>query len=247
VRDGGFDSCSVTWRPVDPGSVTWGPDEHPGGGLPELLYTSEEQTTHQRCPFRSVYRGWIVPTKKCGYFEMNISLPLPSRGRVYDKSESHHHFPLQTPRRSPTAPLMQLQATRHDGRVFPPSLLSTPNPCNPTKPRMPPMLIEFGIKACPPPLPKKGAPPLSPQSAFHVCLLAGATSEVIQTRSPGDATPSQPLLSHTQALRAAPKAAAVQPQDLQQPGNQLLDGPPPPFVRTPWRCLQITALGPRFP
>jgi len=51
---------------------TWG--FFPGGGQTEKWYTSEKRKTHRGCPFQSAYSGWSVPTKKCGYFEVNLSL-----------------------------------------------------------------------------------------------------------------------------------------------------------------------------
>jgi len=48
----------------------WGPGEFPRGGQTEKLYTSEKQKTYWGRPFQLVYRGWSVPTKKCGYFKV---------------------------------------------------------------------------------------------------------------------------------------------------------------------------------
>jgi len=59
---------------------TWGC--FPGGGQTENLYTSEKQKTNRGCPFQSAYRGWSVPTKNCGYFEVNLSLSVGRPGSL---------------------------------------------------------------------------------------------------------------------------------------------------------------------
>jgi len=50
---------------------TWG--GFPGGGQTEKLYTNEKQEPHPGRPCQSAYRGWSVPTKECGYYEVNLS------------------------------------------------------------------------------------------------------------------------------------------------------------------------------
>jgi len=53
---------------------TWA--SSPGGGQKENSTLAGEQQTHWGRPFQSAYSGWSVPTKKCGYFEVNLSLSL---------------------------------------------------------------------------------------------------------------------------------------------------------------------------
>jgi len=53
---------------------TWG--FLPGGGQTEKSYTSKKQKAHWGRPFQTPYVGWIVSTKRCGYFEVNLSLSL---------------------------------------------------------------------------------------------------------------------------------------------------------------------------
>jgi len=61
-----FSSSYVTWK-------------SPPGGRPNRgLYTSEKQRTNRGGPFQLAYHGWIVPTENCGYFDVNLSLPLSS-------------------------------------------------------------------------------------------------------------------------------------------------------------------------
>jgi len=50
---------------------TWG--ILPGIGQ-EKLYTGQKQKTHRGRPLQSANDGWNVPTKQCGYFEVNLSL-----------------------------------------------------------------------------------------------------------------------------------------------------------------------------
>jgi len=49
---------------------------YPGGGQTGKLYASEKQKNHQGRPFQPAYHSWSVPTKKCGYLEVNLSVSL---------------------------------------------------------------------------------------------------------------------------------------------------------------------------
>jgi len=61
----GFDSWSFIW---EPGEIVLGEDKQRGCTL-----ARNERHTGGRT-FQSAYRGWSVSTKKCGYFELSLSL-----------------------------------------------------------------------------------------------------------------------------------------------------------------------------
>jgi len=53
---------------------TWG--LLPGADKQRNCTLARNKRTDQGRPFQSAYRGWSVPTKRCGDFEVNISLPV---------------------------------------------------------------------------------------------------------------------------------------------------------------------------
>jgi len=72
------------------------------GNLERNCTPARNKMTPRGRPFQSAYHGWSVPTKKRGYFEVNLSLSL---SLLIVISRGQHFCPLRPPSPPPTLPL----------------------------------------------------------------------------------------------------------------------------------------------